>query len=277
MKQGTWPVGVCSWSLRTDIPGVAAAMAELGIDHVNLSLRPALAEGGEEYLEAIRRQSWTISNMTIGFAQEDYSSLETIRATGGIVPGEYWEQNRRAFLRAAATTAEFGVPYLSMHAGFIPEDDAQAAGVLGDRLHSLADAAGELALVLLLETGQETAAGLREFLEQLDHPALGVNLDPANMVLYDKGDPVSAVHTLAPWIKHIHVKDALRTEQPGTWGVEVPWGQGHVGSEAFLQALVDIGYDGALAIERESGEDRLGDVGLALTEIQNWASAKNQA
>ena len=94
--------------------------------------------------------------------------------------------------------------------------------LLGDRLRGLADTAGELALVLLLETGQETAAGLREFLERLDHPALGVNLDPANMVLYDKGDPVSAVRTLAPWIKHIHVKDALRTQQPGTWASRSP-------------------------------------------------------
>jgi len=61
---------------------------------------------------------------------------------------------------------------------------------------------------------------------------VAVNFDPANMILYDKGDPIEAVRTLGPWIKHLHVKDATRTEQPGTWGAEVPWGTGQVGREA---------------------------------------------
>ncbi|MFA7005551.1 MAG: sugar phosphate isomerase/epimerase, partial [Verrucomicrobiia bacterium] len=81
LKCDAWPVAVCSWSLRTDPDGVAQAMRQLGIGHVNLTLRPVFAEQGETYLDAIRRQRWTISATTIGFPQEDYSSLVSIRAT----------------------------------------------------------------------------------------------------------------------------------------------------------------------------------------------------
>lgn len=267
MKCRDWEISVCSWSLRTDVPGVARAMRELGIEQVNLALKPALAADGDEYLAAVRAQAWKISATTIGFAQEDYTSLESIRATGGIVPDAYWEQNRQKVERAAAITAELGVPCLTMHAGFLESDDPRQARCVRERLVCLADTAAAQGIALLLETGQETAACLRELLEDLHHPALGVNFDPANMVLYDKGDPVQAVHTLGRWIKHVHVKDAVRTRQPGAWGTERPWGDGEVGGAAFLDALAAVGYRGALAIEREAGDDRLGDIRLAVERL----------
>ena len=185
---------------------------------MNLALKPALREGGDQYLAAVRRQAWTISATTIGFPQEDYSTLESIRATGGIVPDEHWPENRQMVVRAAEITAQFGVRYLTMHAGFLESDEAAHVRKVRDRLRWLADAAGGQGLMLLLETGQETADCLRTLLEELNHPALGVNFDPANMILYGKGDPVAAVRMLGPWIKHVHVKDAVRTSQPGTWG-----------------------------------------------------------
>lgn len=268
MKCGSWPISVCSWSLRTDVAGVVAAMRQAGIDRVNLALKPAMREGGEEYLAAVRSQSWQISATTIGFAQEDYTSLDTIRATGGILPDDCWPDNRRIVIRAAEITAQLGVPYLTMHAGFLESEDPAQARRLRDRLVCLADEAGQRELKLLLETGQETAECLHGLLTELNHPALGVNFDPANMILYDKGDPVRAVRLLGPWIKHVHVKDALRTREPGTWGREVPWGEGEVGDEAFLRALEGIGFTGALAIEREAGDNRLGDIQLAEERLQ---------
>ena len=270
MKCNGWPVGVCSWSLRTDVAGVAAAMRKLGIDTVNLALKPALRQGGEAYLEAVQRQAWTISATTLGFPQEDYTSLETIRATGGILPDECWPANRESFVRAARITADLGVGYLTMHAGFLESDDPACVQRLRDRLVCLADAAGEHGLTLLMETGQETAECLRSLLEELSHPALGVNFDPANMILYDKGNPVEAVRVLGAWIKHVHVKDAVRTRRPGTWGAEVPWGDGQVGPEAFLGVLKEVGYAGVLSIEREAGDDRLGDIRLAAERLAHY-------
>jgi sugar phosphate isomerase/epimerase len=271
VKCGNWPVGVCSWSLRTGITGVADAMKRLEIDHVNLAIRAAIEEDGADYIGAVRKQTWTISSTMIDFPQEDYSSLETIRKTGGIAPDECWARNRELFFAAAELTAKLGAKYVLMHAGFIDHTDPAYAKKFYGRIESLADAAAKNNITLLLETGQETASQLKHFLEQLSHPAIAVNFDPANMILYDKDDPIEAVRTLAPWIKHIHIKDAIRTNQPGTWGAEVPWGQGQVGTERFLTMLKDIGYDGVLAIEREAGDDIFGDIKLAVGRLKGFS------
>jgi sugar phosphate isomerase/epimerase len=267
MKCKDWPIGICSWSLQTDVAGVADAMDKIGIEHVHLAVRAAVEENGDDYLAAVQKQNWTVSCTMIDFPQEDYSTLESIKVTGGIVPDEYWEQSRRLFLGAVEVTAKLGVKCLAMHAGFIDESDPAYTKKFYDRIKCLADAAGQKGIMLLLETGQEMAEELKHFLEELDHSAVGVNFDPANMILYDKGNPIDAVRVLAPWIKHIHIKDATRTTQPGTWGAEVPWGDGQVGTEAFLNVLKEIGFEGVLAIEREAGDDRFGDIKLAAERL----------
>ena len=270
MKCKNWPVGVCSWSLQTDVNGVADAMRKIGIGSVHLGVRAALGAEGNDFLAAVQNQDWTISATMIDFPQEDYSTLDSIKVTGGVGPDEYWEQNQELFLGAADLTVKLGVKYLAMHAGFIDESDISYSEKFYERIISLADAAGEKNIMLLLETGQETAEELRNFLEELNHPAIGVNFDPANMILYDKNNPIEAVKVLAPWIKHIHVKDAIRTTQPGTWGTEVPWGDGQVQTGDFLNALEEIGFDGTLAIEREAGNDRFGDVKLAAERLSSY-------
>ena len=171
---------------------------------------------------------------------------------------------------AIELTSRLQVAYLTTHIGFIDHTDASGYERLAGRVKLLADAAGEDGVTLLMETGQETAEDLRRFLEELAHPALGVNCDPANMILYDKGEPLEAVKTLAPWICHVHIKDALRTEKPGTWGTEVVWGTGQVGGESFLNALKQAGFEGALAIEREAGDDRMGDIVKAIETLKRF-------
>jgi sugar phosphate isomerase/epimerase len=245
-------------------------MNKIGISHVHLGVRAALGAAGGDFLRAVQNQNWTISATMIDFPQEDYTTLDSIKLTGGIGPDEYWEQNQELFLGAADVTVKLGVKYLSMHAGFIDETDVSYSEKFYERIISLAEAAGEKNIMLLLETGQETAGELRRFLKELDHPAIGVNFDPANMILYDKGNPIEAVKVLAPWVRHIHVKDANRTTKPGTWGAEVPWGDGQVQSEAFLKTLQEIGFNGTLAIEREAGDNRFGDVKLAAERLAGF-------
>ena len=82
MKCKDWPIGICSWSLQTDVAGVADAMSKIGIEHVHLGIRAALGEGGDDYLAAVQKQNWTVSSTMIDFPQEDYSTLDTIKVTG---------------------------------------------------------------------------------------------------------------------------------------------------------------------------------------------------
>ena len=268
MGNGNWNIGVCSWSLQRPISDVAAAMKKIDINNINLAVGPALTEKGQEYLSIVKQQDWTISCTMLGFEQEDYSTLDTIKATGGVVPDESWPGNKALFEGAAKVTQDLGVPYLSFHAGFIDENDAAKYEVMRQRLKCLADIAADHGIMLLMETGQETAEEMASFMKYLDHPALGVNYDPANMILYDKGNPIEGLKVLAPWIKHIHIKDANKTDTPGQWGAEVPWSQGQVNGDAFLAMLTEIGYKGTLAIEREAGDDRLGDIALAAKTLR---------
>lgn len=269
MKCDKWDIGVCSWSLQTGIEGVVATMKDIGIEHVHLAVGPALEEGGQEYLAAVKQQDWTISSAMINFPQEDYSTLETIKITGGIVPDNNWPANKKLFSDAAEATQTLGVKYLSMHAGFIDHNDTEKYQAVHERIRSLGDIAAANGIMLLMETGQETGEEMASFLKGLNHPAVGINFDPANMILYDKGDPIEAVQILAPWIKHIHIKDANRTQTTGQWGREVLWGDGQVCSDKFLDTLTKIGYEGTLAIEREAGSDRAGDIKLATERLQS--------
>ncbi|VGO12388.1 hypothetical protein PDESU_00940 [Pontiella desulfatans] len=251
-------LGICSWSLHNDLAEVSQTLKETGLTHLHLGIDTV-----NTFREAIEQNNWMSTSTMIGFPQEDYSTLESIRETGGIMPNECWKENRALALQAIDLTAEYGVDFLSMHAGFIDHNDADGYRKFCTRIRELADAALEKKVMLLLETGQETAEDLRFCLEELDHPALGVNFDPANMILYGMGDPIKAVRTLAPWIKHVHIKDAISSPNPGEWGVEVPWGDGEVDCVAFMQVLEAVGYTGALAIEREGGDTRAEDIKLA--------------
>ncbi|MFC1782337.1 sugar phosphate isomerase/epimerase family protein [Planctomycetota bacterium] len=270
LKCNNWPIGVCSWSLQSDIQGIAEAMEKIGLEHIHLAVRPALQENGAEYLAAIREHNWTITSCMIDFPQEDYSTLEAIKITGGVGPDEFWPGNKELVLKAIDVTSELDVKFLSLHAGFLDHTKPAYAQKFYDRVGVLADAAQLQGVVLLMETGQESAEDLKIFLQELNHDALAANFDPANMILYDKGDPIEAVETLAPWIRHIHIKDALYTQTPGTWGAEVPWGIGQVNDQLFLQTLKNINYDGALAVEREAGHNRLGDIKFAAEKLSRF-------
>src|SRR5262249_24180150 len=131
-----------------------------------------------------------------------------------------------------------------------------------DTLGQVSARAAAKGVTVAFETGQETADLLRRTLDDLKCPNLKVNFDPANMLLYDKGDPLRAVELVGPDIRSVHVKDANRTTTPGTWGEEVPLGEGQVDIRAFVRALQKAGYRGPLCIEREVGnqEERLRDL-----------------
>jgi sugar phosphate isomerase/epimerase len=136
------------------------------------------------------------------------------------------------------------------------------------RLDAVADIFMAHDLLAGLETGQETAPELADLLHKLNHPNIGVNFDPANMIMYDKGDPVKALRTLAPWVRQVHIKDAKRAKVPGTWGAEVPVGTGEVDWRAFFTAFKQVIFNVNLAIEREGDDNRVADIRAARAVVE---------
>jgi sugar phosphate isomerase/epimerase len=122
-------------------------------------------------------------------------------------------------------------------------------------------------MTLMFETGQETGQTLATFLDNLGRDNVAVNFDPANMILYDMGEPIASMKKLMPRIAQCHVKDAVGTKQPGTWGAEMPVGQGEVDWRVFLNVLSAGDFRGDLVIEREGGDNRDADVQTAVDHL----------
>jgi sugar phosphate isomerase/epimerase len=93
------------------------------------------------------------------------------------------------------------------------------------------------------------------------------------MILYDMGDPIEALRALAPRVAQIHVKDALRTRTPGTWGSEVACGTGQVDWEGFFGVLRERSLSCDLIIEREAGDERVDDVRKAAELVRRHLGA----
>ena len=269
-------VAACSWSLRPTGPAdLVAKLARAGINKVQLALGPLASEPAwADAAGELAGAGVAVVSGMFGCVGEDYSTLESIRRTGGVVPDATWPANRRNILRAVPIAASLGLHLVSFHAGFLPAEQADPAyAKLLGRIGEVADAFAAEGIDLALETGQEDAPTLARFLDRLHRPNVGVNFDPANMILYAKGDPVAAAGALAGRIRQVHVKDALPADVPGQWGREVPAGSGAVDWPAFFAALRGQAFGGFLCIEREGGGDRLADVAAARELIlRTWGS-----
>lgn len=266
-------IGVCSWSLHPrGMQDLAAKVKELGLQHVQLALLDlVMLDDKRKYEELghLRAAGIKFTGGMLGFAGEDYSSIERIRQTGGFVPDADWPLRKRLAMEGAKLAGELGMKTILAHVGFVPpHGDARYKGIV-DRIGELAAGFAEHGQALVMETGQEPASELLQFFKDLKAPNVHINFDPANMILYGAGDPIEAVQLLGPHIKHVHVKDATASANPGVeWGAEVPFGTGQVGAQRFISALKQVGYTGPLAIEREAGNDRMGDVKIAIEVLK---------
>jgi len=263
-------IGVCSWSLRA---GGSSELVEkvrsLGLSHVQLALGPLLdsdeATRARE-IGVLRDAGLSFTAGMIGFAGEDYASISVIRQTGGFVPDATWPARRDRALAAGELARSMGITGVSMHIGFIPPSNHTRYNVMVERIVEVASGFKTLGVDVLMETGQETASELLQFLNDVgtSHDVY-VNFDPANVILYGAGDPIEAVATLGRHIRHVHIKDARRSDHPGAkWGMEVPFGIGEVDPFRFITALKEVEYTGPLTIEREGGDERLEDVATAI-------------
>lgn len=270
-------LAVCSWSLRASSPEeLIERVRQTGVGKVQLALdlvwrHECWSKAGEKLAAA----GIGIATGNFGSEGEDYSTLESIRRTGGIVPDETWERNWAHIQKTIRVAAAMKVKYVSFHAGFLPGEPEEPSDPgyekLVGRLVTIADAFAAEGIDLGLETGQEDAHTLKRFLDRLGRLGpknVGVNFDPANMILYGKGNPVEAAKVLLPWIRQVHVKDAVAAGTAGEWGTEVPVGTGQVDWKAFFAVLGAGGFDGPLTIEREAGENRVGDVRIAAEVVR---------
>ena len=266
-------IGVCSWSLQPSSPAaLGESLAACGVNATQLALDP-LRTGEWDHdatVAEFEERGITVLSGMMGTVGEDYSTLDTIRRTGGVVPDEHWPANLAAARDNARLARELGLDLVSFHAGFLPEEPGPQRTRLIGRLRELVDVFSLEGVRTAFETGQEHAETLAAFLDELDRDGAGVNFDPAIVILYDVGEPIAALERLAPWVRQIHVKDARRTQTPGTWGEEVPAGLGDVDWDRFFDVIGERRIDVDLVIEREAGEARVDDVATARALVARY-------
>jgi sugar phosphate isomerase/epimerase len=183
-------------------------------------------------------------------------------ATIGLLPRE-WRARRVEVLKQGADFAHtLGVSSITTHCGFIPENpgDPEYAGVV-EAVRDVAAHCKELGLEFWFETGQETPTTLLRTMQDVGTGNLGINLDPANLLMYGKANPLDALDLLGPYVRGVHAKDGEYPTNPRLLGVEKPLGEGRVNFPALLTGLKKQAYAGALTIEREiSGPRQIEDI-----------------
>jgi L-ribulose-5-phosphate 3-epimerase len=265
-------LAVCSWSLQPENPEqLIEHMKAIGLKRIQCALDPIREkpEVWRRFPDLCREQGFDLVSGMFGTVGEDYTTLETIRRTGGVVPDATWEQNWANIQASANTARQLGLKLVSFHAGFLPHEATDPSfAKLTARIKQIALLFAGFGIQLAFETGQESAVTLKAFLDQLNQPNVGVNFDPANMILYDKGDPIESLRVLNRYIRQCHVKDATRAKVPGEWGVEVATGTGEVDWAAFFRTLKELNFAGYCCIEREAGNQREVDIRAARAHVE---------
>jgi len=183
-------------------------------------------------------------------------------STIGFVPRQY----RQARIARAKEVSDFarkaGLDGVQGHCGFIPEDPNDP--LYKEAVEAIRTVAAHCkgnGQTFRCETGQETPVTLVRALRDAAGDNIGVNLDPANLIMYGKANPLDAVALLAPYIKGVHAKDGRYPADPSRLGEETPIGRGLVNFPVFIEKLKGAGYNGPLTIEREiRGEKQTADI-----------------
>jgi sugar phosphate isomerase/epimerase len=148
--------------------------------------------------------------------------------------------------------------------------------------------AAERGVTIAIETGPEKVERLKAFVDVCNtgpgSGGIGINYDPANLVMVTNDDEVAGVRIGGRSIVHTHAKDGRMNHYAGPeevyalfamggieaiskvseWFTETPLGKGSVRWLPYLKALKETGYDGYLTIEREVKDNAAEDIRAAV-------------
>jgi sugar phosphate isomerase/epimerase len=232
--------------------------------------------------KALADAKFSVGSVSAAYTGEDYADIPTVERTVGLIPPATRAERERRTYEVSDFAAAIGAGGVATHIGFVPHDASHPNYVaMRDLVRRICDHAAKHQQTFALETGQEAAPVLLHFIQDVNRPNLGINFDPANMILYGTGDPIEALGTLGKQVISVHCKDGdwPPKNEPKALGKERPLGAGAVGIERFLAKLKEVGYKGPLTIERE-GVDRsqwTQDVQAAISLLKSLKSRAAQA
>lgn len=267
-------IGVMFWAGREPRETLRELKA-LGVRCGQMGIPGAMELKGAAgpWKRALEDEGFTLATLFCAYPGESYADIPAVRETVGFIPGATRAAREARTLAVSDFAAELEVSGVAAHVGFVPED-TRDFDYLAVRqvVRRVADHCARHGQTFALETGQETADALLMFLLEVNRKNVGINFDPANMILYGTGDPIRALGVLAQHVVTVHCKDGdwPPPDRPGALGEEKPLGQGAVGIDRFIATLKEIGYRGPLSVEREASDpaQRLDDIAAAVELLQ---------
>ncbi len=254
-----WPIGVFA-SIDAGLGVKLEVVQELGIPTIQLhapARQTRTQQNANEFLERLGRLDIQLTAVFGGFEGESYADIPTVVKTVGLVPAETRAARTQEMMEIADFARLLNCDVVALHLGFVPHDtsDPLYAEVV-EVARQVCDHCKGNGQASHLDTGQESADGLLQFIGDVRRDNLYVNFDPANMILYGSGEPIEALRRVGAHVKSVHCKDGTWAGNPGQeWGQEVALGQGDVGIENYLRTRDQLGYTGPLTIEREIPQD----------------------
>lgn len=189
--------------------------------------------------------------------------------TLGLVPSDYRVERLKMLMEGSDFAKKIYVKDFATHVGYMPENpyDPKYEEVLV-ACKAIVEKCRENGQNFLFETGQETPVTLKRAIQDIEKALgkghVGINLDPANLLMYGKANPVDALDVFGEYVMGIHGKDGCYPTDGHALGAEMPLGQGKVNYPAFIAKLKEVGYQGDITIEREiSGEEQKKDILMA--------------
>ena len=260
--------------LRGDADSTLKKVVDIGLDNCQLACwdhSRMTDKTAQEILAAASKYGVEISAFWCGWSGPQVWDFNSGPITLGIVPEKYRAMRCQELKNGADFAAKLGIKNVITHLGFIPENPCS------NEFPGVVEAVKDIALHLkkngqnfLFETGQETPITLKRLIERVNTGNLGLNLDPANLLLYGKANPVDALDVFGSYVMGVHAKDGNYPTTGDFLGREVRIGEGRVNFPALLAKLHEVGYDGPLTIEREiSGEQQIIDIKKSIAYLND--------
>jgi L-ribulose-5-phosphate 3-epimerase len=144
---------------------------------------------------------------------------------------------------------ELGLEFINTGTG--PGTPSERGAAVLENLRRLAPVAESTGVYVALETQDDLTAyadAASELLESVGSDWVCLNLDAANMLYWQGVDPMTEIDALAPFIRHVHLKDKIGGK--GDYNFP-PLGEGEIDWAAILRVLLDAGFSGPIVLDPE--------------------------
>lgn len=264
-------LGVMLHLREGDANGAMAKVRSLDLPSCQVGWPPnSTLETGQALQAAAAANKVTVTTLWASLPGPAVWNFTEGPTTIGLVPPERRAERVVALQRAAEVAGQIGVQSITTHVGFLPEfpGDPQYLDTVA-ALKDVAAACLASGVEFWFETGQETPITLLRTIEDIGTDNLGINLDPANLLMYGKANPIDALDVFGQWVRGVHAKDGEYPTDGRNLGKEKPMGEGRVNFPVLVPKLKSMGYRGALTIEREiSGEKQVEDIKRAVAILK---------